>query len=113
MSEENYTYVFCDCFHIEPYNPHLADTFSNAVLDFGGVVLGLPIRNCADLSNNLMQKNAEVNAIDVRREAFVERLYLVAGLRQIVPFVTLPSAPTSPPLALQLFLDFRDIIFGS
>jgi len=40
--------------------------------------------------------------------AFFERLYLVLGLHQFASFVTMPSAPTSPPLALRLFLDFFD-----
>jgi len=43
----------------------------------------------------------------VKAKAFFERLYLVPGLRKIAPFVTSPSAPTSPPLALRLFLDFH------
>jgi len=34
-------------------------------------------------------------------------MYLVAGPRKFVPFVTIPDpTPTSPPLSLQLFLDF-------
>jgi len=70
-------------------------------------VLGLPIRNCADISNNLVPRGTKVSAIDVKAKAFFERLCLVPGLRKIVPFVTSPSAPTSPPLALRLFLDFH------
>jgi len=46
-------------------------------------------------------------------KVFFERLYFVPGLRQFAPFVTMPSAPTSLPLALRLFLDFRAITFPS
>ena len=44
---------------------------------------------------------------------FFERLYLVPGLRQFAPFVTMPSAPTHPPLTIRLFLDLRAIFFPS
>jgi len=56
---------------------------------------------------------AGLSAIDVTGNIFFEPLYLVSGLRNIALFVTMPSAPTSPPLALQLFLDFRAIFFPS
>ena len=74
-------------------------------------VPGLPIRNCADISNNLLQWGAEVSAIHVTENMIFERLYLVSGLRNIALFFTMPSAPTSPPLALQIFLDFCAIFF--
>jgi len=74
-------------------------------------VPGLPIRNCADISNNLVQRGAEVSAIDVTENIIFERLYLVPGLRNIALFITMPSAPTFTPLDLQLFLDFRAIFF--
>jgi len=54
-----------------------------------------------------------VSVIDVTAKAFFERLYLISGLRQFAPFVTMPSAPTSPSLALRLILDFRAIFFPS
>jgi len=75
----------------------------------GSRVPGLPIRNCADIFNNLLQWGAEVSAIDVTGNIIFERLYLVSDLRNIALIVTMHSAPTSPPLALQLFLDFRAI----
>jgi len=50
-----------------------------------------------------------VSAIDVTAKALFARLYLVSGLRQFAPFVTMPSAPTSPLLALRQFIDFRAI----
>ena len=53
-----------------------------------------------------MQKGAQVSTIDVTENINFERLYLVSGQRNIAPFFTMPSAPTSPPLALHLFLDF-------
>ena len=76
-------------------------------------VPGLPIKNCADISNNLVQKGAQVSTIDVTGNIIFERLYFVSGLRNIALFVTMPSAPTSPPLALQLFPDFCEIFFPS
>jgi len=76
-------------------------------------VPGLPIRNCADISNNLVPRGTKMSAIDVEANAFFERLYLVPGQRKNAPFVTMPSAPTSPPLDLRLFLDFRAIFFPS
>jgi len=33
------------------------------------------------------------------------------GLRSLAKFVTVPSAPTSPPLSQQLFLDFSIVLF--
>ena len=76
-------------------------------------VPGPTIRNYADISNNLVQRDTKVSAIDVKEKAFFERLYSVPGLRKIAPFVTLPSARTSPPLALRLFLDFCAIVSPS
>ena len=35
-------------------------------------VLGLPIRNCADISNNLVQRDAQVSAIDVTKKILFE-----------------------------------------
>jgi len=58
----------------------------------GRRVPGLPIGNCADISNNLVQRVAKVSAIDVTAKTFFERLYLVSGLRNIAPFVTMPLA---------------------
>ena len=63
-------------------------------------VPGHSIRNCADISNNLMQRGAKVSAIFVKAKAFFQRLYLVPVLRNIVPFVIMPSASTSTPLFL-------------
>jgi len=56
-------------------------------------VPGLPIRNCADISNNLVPRGTKVNTVDVKAKAFFERLYLVPGLRKNESFVTSPSAP--------------------
>jgi len=63
-------------------------------------VPGLPIRTCADISNNLVPRGTKVSATNVEAKAFFERLYLVPGLRKIAPFVTMPSAPTSPHLSI-------------
>jgi len=56
-------------------------------------------------------KLAKVSATDVTGNMIFGRLYLVSGLRNIALIVTMPSAPTSPPLNLQLFLDFCSIFF--
>jgi len=40
----------------------------------------------------LVQRVAKVSAIDVTAKTFFERLYLVSGLRNIAPFVTMPLA---------------------
>jgi len=42
----------------------------------------------------------------VTAKAIFERLYLVPGPRQFAPVVTIPYAPTPPPLTLQLLLHF-------
>jgi len=52
-----------------------------------------------------VQWRAKVSAIHMTAKARFERLYLVSGLGTLGPFVTMPSAPTFPPLALRLFLD--------
>ena len=54
----------------------------------------------------------KVSAIDVTAKKIFERLYFVLGLRQFVPRVNCPYAPTPPPLIQQLFLDFREIPSG-
>jgi len=47
-----------------------------------------------------------LSAIDVTAKAIFERFYLVPTPHQSAPFVTIPYAPTRPPLNLQIFLDF-------
>ena len=44
-------------------------------------VPGLPIRDCAGNSNNLVQMCPKLSAIDVKEKTFFERLYLVLALR--------------------------------
>jgi len=63
----------------------------------------LPVRNCADISNNLVPRGTKESAIHMKAKVFFQRLYLVPRLRKIAPFVTSPSAPTSPPLARNYF----------
>jgi len=43
-------------------------------------VPGLPIRNCAGISNNLVPRGTKVSAIDATVKIIFERLYLVPGL---------------------------------
>jgi len=75
--------------------------------------MGIHIRDCTGSYNNLAPRNIKVSAIDVTVKALFERLYLVPGLHKFVPFVIMPLTPTSPPLALWLFLDFRAIFFSN
>jgi hypothetical protein len=46
----------------------------------GSRVPGLPVRNCARVSNNLVPRGTKVNAIDVTTKTFFERLYLFPEL---------------------------------
>ena len=55
--------------------------------------------------------HAKLRPLSVTAKAIFERLYLVPGQRLIALFVSMPSAPTPPPLTLRLFLDFRAIFF--
>jgi len=48
-------------------------------------VPGLPTRNCAYISNNLVQRDAQVSAINVTGNMISERLYLVSGLGTFGP----------------------------
>ena len=45
-------------------------------------------------------------------KTFVEHLYLVPGLSPFEPRVKCPCAPTPPPFAQQLFLDFCEIFLA-
>jgi len=47
----------------------------------------------------------------VTAQTFFERLYLVPGLSPYEPRVKCPCAPTPPPFAKQLFLDFCEMFF--
>ena len=79
----------------------------------GRRVTGLPIRGCTESPNNLVSRDVKINATAMTAKGFFESLYLVPGLHQLLPFVTMPSKPTFPPLAWRLFLDFRAIFFPS
>ena len=81
---------------------------SECVFCILGGVPGHLIRDFAGISNNLAPRFPKLSANDVTAQAFFEHLYLIAGLRQFVLFVTMPSATTTP-LSLQLFLDFREM----
>ena len=55
------------------------------MLGVGGRVPGLPIRNCAGISNNLVPRGTEVSTVDVTAKTIFERLYLVPGLGTFGP----------------------------
>jgi len=76
-------------------------------------VPGLPIGDCAEISNNLVPRGTKLSAIDVTSKAIFERLYVVLGLSPFEPRVKCPYTPTLPPLTRKLFLDFRAIVFPS
>jgi len=61
----------------------------------------------------MSQPRSQNQSIDVTAKEILEHLYLVPWLRKFAPFVTMPSAPPFPPLALWLFLDFHVIYFPS
>ena len=56
-------------------------------------VPGLPIRDCGRSSNNLMPKNAKVNAIDVTTKLISEHLVLVPGQAGTCPLSPCPRRP--------------------
>jgi len=71
------------------------------------MVPGLPIRDCARDYSNRAQMCPQLSAIDLTAKTFFERLYLVLGLRKIVPWVNYPYAPTTPtihPTTISRFL---------
>jgi len=70
------------------YLYHSDDPHPNFVhfwLIFGGWsrVPGLPIRDCAASSNNLVPRGTKVSAIGVTAKTFFERLYVILGLAPI------------------------------
>ena len=71
----------------------------------------LPIKDCTSGCNNRAQMCTQLSAICVTARTFFERLYLVLGLGTFGPWVKCPYAPTTPPIQLQLFLDFWAIVF--
>ena len=73
-----------------------------------GRVPGLPIRDCAGGCKSSEHKLTTMSAIHVTAKTFFECLYLVPGLSPFEPRVKCPCAPTSPPFAEQLFLDFYE-----
>jgi len=61
-------------------------------------ILGLSFRDCAGSLNNLVLRSTNVNAIDVTAKAIYELFVFFPGPRWFAPFVTMPYAPTRPPL---------------
>ena len=74
-------------------------------------VPGLPIRDCAGSCNSSAHKRTTMSAIDVTVKTFFERVYLIPGLSPFEHRVKCPCAPTPPPYAQQLFLDFCEFCF--
>ena len=70
-------------------------------------VLGLPVRNCADASNNLVFKSAQVSAIDVTENIIFERLYLVSGLRNIALVSSVPAVGWFNPTGRSVTIDIN------
>ena len=78
----------------------------------GRRVPGLPIRDCTGSSNNQACPNVpqtERNRCDSKGNLCLFIWFHVG--KQLGRFVTIPSAPTPPPITLRLFFDFRAIIF--
>jgi len=57
---------------------------------------GTPYRDCTRGCDNRGQSWPMMSAIHVTANTFFERLYLVIGLRKIVPWVNCPYARTTP-----------------
>ena len=70
----------------------------------------LSVTNCTKSLDNLISKNSEKNAICMTEIWIFERLVLVSGWCSEIKFTSMPSAPTHPPLILQIFLD-RPVFF--
>jgi len=102
---------FCFCNKKKIYYISAVRGRSECVFSILGRVPGHLIRDFAGSSNNLAPRFPKLSANDVTAKSFFERLYLIAGLRRFVLFVTMPSAFTTP-LSLQLFLDFREIFLS-
>jgi len=68
-------------------------------------VLGITIRNCAGSPNNCVPRRSKVSATDVTAKTICELSVLVLAWRSVAKFTCMPSAPTPPPLNLELFLD--------
>jgi len=71
----------------------------------GGRVPELPIRDCARGCNNREHTRTQLSAIDVRKNTFFERLYLVLGMHTFALWSTVPMHPQLQPFTRQLFLD--------
>jgi len=71
-----------------------------------------PFRDYVGGHKNCTPRRSKMSTINVTTETFFEGLYLVRGLRQFMPFFTMPSAPTPPPLSLRPFLDFCTIFLA-
>jgi len=94
----------------------LTQSFSRDTRDCPGTVgltrvPGLPIRNCTGSSNNLAPRGIKVRAWMWQQRHSLSVCLWSHVEEQLGRFVTMPSAPTSPPLSLRLFLDFRAMSF--
>jgi len=96
---------------VKSYSVRCVDPAHCIMAEAAWRVPGLTIRDCARGCNNREHTRTQLSAIDVTAKVFFERLYLVLGLSPFEPRVNCAYAPTPPPLAHQLFFDFRAIIF--
>jgi len=84
-----------DCLFFHFYYAHF-DTFWHQIVGDIRTVPNICIRNCADISNNLVPKGVKVSITDVKEKTIFEHLYLVPGLSTFGPWVNWPYAPTTP-----------------
>ena len=76
-----------------------------------GAVPGLPIETAQRNCNNRSQSRSIMSEIYVTKNTFFERLYLVLRLHKIAPWFNFPIHPQPRPSILQLFLNFREMLF--
>jgi len=68
-----------DCLFFHVCYAHL-DTFWHQIVGDIRTVPNTDIRNCADISNNLVPKGVKVSVIEVKEKTIFEHLCLVPGL---------------------------------
>ena len=69
------------------------------------------MRDCAGDCNNCGHMQLQMSAIDMTKNIFFERLYLVQRISTFGPFVNCPMHPQFRLFSVQLFLYFGAIFF--